>query len=191
MKNFIAPTIILVLISLFIGYKISKKNEIKKIKIFNEKAIVDLTRRYSSISNWDSLETYSYVFQKMFIEEKTPISFKGELKDITKSDSIYYLKVYNIGEIYYRNYIAIISTNPIKFAEIRHKLESNNYSDKGCFIISVSKISSALPKIISDIEDDGDYSYSHLAYDDEETLFILKGDLIDFYLNQKTGEDYE
>ena len=167
------------------------KQKREQLKTTNEKAIADLTLKYSSISGWDSLETFTYVLQEMFIDEKKPISFEGELKDITKSDTTYFLKVHNTGWHYNRNYIALISLTAEKFTLLKTKLKSTNHSSEGCFIFKVSKISSATPEIKSDFELDGEDSYSYLSYDFDETLLIFKGELVDFYLNETVDTDNE
>lgn len=164
-----------------------------QVKTRNEKAIADLTQKYSSISGWDSLQPFTYVLQEMFIYENKPISFKGELIDITKSDTTYFLKVLYNGRSYNRDYIALISLTQEKCDLLKTLLKPTNYSTflEGCFIFKVSKISSASPKITSDFEYDGEDSFSYLEYDFDETLLIFKGELIDFYINETFDQGNE
>lgn len=148
-----------------------EKKELKEqLKTTNEKAIIDLTHKYNAISSWDTLDKFTYVFQEMFIDEKKNMSFEGELVDITKSDSTYFLKVYKDTWHYDRFYIAQISTTPEQFSE----LERHN-STEGCFIIKVTQITS-----LFDLEGED----SDLTCELDDHLLIFKGDLIDFYLNE-------
>jgi hypothetical protein len=124
---------------------VKQKSEL--LKTTNEKAITDLSKKYNSVSGWDTLELYTYNYQEMFIDEGKPINFEGKLKDIIKSDSIYYLKVHNTGWHYHQNYIAQISVTPQKFLEFQKILKSANHTNEGCFIFKVTKIVSASPEI--------------------------------------------
>lgn len=159
-----------------------KKRLREQLKTQDEKAVFDLNHKYNSISGWDSLKTYTYVFQEMFIDDNEPISFEGQLMDITKSDSAYFIQVHHKGQHYNSKYIAQISVTSDRFAELEDLIY--NRSNKGCFIFKVSKIVSISPEIASDSELDGEDSYSYLTYEFDEPLLIFKGDLIDFYLNE-------
>jgi hypothetical protein len=156
----------------------------KQLKIYNEQSIIELSKNYNSVLGWDTVETYTYVLQEMFIDNEKPISFKGMLIDIIKTDSSYSLVLYKAGGHYHKNTIAKISSSPEKFIELRKILESYNHSNIGCFIIKVSKIISAYPQIKSEFEYDIEMSYSYLDYDFDEPLLIFNGELIDFYLNE-------
>ena len=154
----------------------------------NKKAISELSDKYNSVSEWDTLKAFTYVLQEMFIDGKRPITFRGQLMDITKSDNNYILRIndnksnfeykFDIG----RNYFAQISISPDKLIRLKKMLNSNNHSRVGCFVFNVSKIISSSPKIVSDLNDDGNI-FSNLVFDGK--LLIFKGELIDFYLNEK------
>lgn len=165
---------------------VKQKNE--QIRTTNEKAIIDLSQKYNAVSGWDTLELYTYLYQEMFIDQKKPISFEGELIDITKTDSTYFLKVRSSSWYYNKNYIALISLNRQKFIEFQEILKSKNHTKNGCFVYKVSKIVSASPEITSDHELRGENSYSYLDYNFDETLLIFKGELIDFYLNESADK---
>jgi len=157
----------------------------EQLKAVNEKAIIDLSHKYNSVLGWAKIEPFSYVLQDMFINTGKLITFIGELKDITKLDSTYYLIVYNSRRLLVKKYyIAKISLNHQQFLEIKKNLESKNKKHRvnGCFVFKVSKIITILPQIKSTNNFDGEDSYSYLEYDFHETLFIFKGELIDFYL---------
>jgi len=161
---------------------LKEKNE--QLETVNKEAIINLTQKYNSVLGWDSLKQYTYLYQEMFVEQRKTISFEGELSDITKIDSTYYLNVRNTKFYYNKNYIALIALNRQKFIELQNILKSNNHTNEGCFVFRVSKIVSASPEIKSDIESDGEDFYSYINYDFNNTLLIFKGDLIDFYLNE-------
>jgi len=165
---------------------VKQKNE--QLKATNEKAIIDLSQKYNAVSGWDTLELYTYLYQEMFIDQRKPISFEGELNDITKTDSTYFLKVRNSSWHYNKNYIALISLSRQNFVEFLKILKSNNHTNEGCFVFKVSKIVSASPEIKSDLELNGEDSYSYLDYDFDETLLIFKGELIDIYLNERADK---
>lgn len=161
---------------------VKQKNE--QLKITNKKALINLTQKYSAIMGWDTLDFYTYQYQEMFIDQRKPICFEGELNDITKTDSSYYLKLRNTSWHYKKNCIALISLSRQNFIEFNKILKSKNHTNEGCFVFKVSKIISASPEIKSDIEMEGEDSYSYLGFDFDETLLIFKGELIDFYLNE-------
>lgn len=157
--------------------------KIEQLRVTNKKAITELSQKFNSISGWDTLAAFTYVLQEMFVDERKPISFEGELKDITKLDSTYFLRVHS--DWYYKqNYIAQISISPEKFIELKNQLKSSNHSKEGCFIFKVSKIIYVSPEIKSNSESEGEAWDSYLDYDFNKSLLIFKGDLIDFYLNE-------
>lgn len=166
------------------------KEKLSQLKIINNKAMVNLSKKYSAVLGWDTLGHYTYLYQEMFIEDKKLICFEGQLSDIIKIDSIYYLKVQNVNTDYSKNFLAQISINNEKFIELQKILKLNNYTNDGSFIFKVSKIFSVCPQIKADIElvdkelDPRSESYSYLAYDFNEPLLVFKGELIDFRLNE-------
>jgi hypothetical protein len=164
------------------------KQKKEQLKTTNEKAIINLSQKYNAVLGWDTLELYTYLYQEMFIDQRKPISFEGELYDITKTDSTYFLKVRNSSWHYNKNYIALISLSRQNFVEFQKILKSNYHTNEGCFVFKVSKIVPASPEIKSDLELNGEDSYSYLDYDFDETLLIFKGELIDFYLNESADK---
>jgi hypothetical protein len=168
---------------------INQKTE--ELKITNKSASVNLSLKFNAVCGWDTLEPYTYVFQQMFIDQKKPISFEGVLKDITKTDSTYILKVFNTGWHHDQNYIAQITLSPSQFSELNSVLQSNNHSKKGCFIFNVSNIVSVSPAMKPGIDSDGGDSIAYLDLEFNENLIIFKGELIDFYLNETVNKTDE
>lgn len=172
--------------------KKEKKLEINQKKeqliIKNKNEIKIISNKNNAVMGWDTLYYYTCTLQEMFIDANKLICFEGEIKDITKSDSNYTLKVYNNNWQSVQNYIALITVNPKIFFEMKKLLNSNNHLNEGCFVFEVTKIFTENPSIKSNIELEGEYSYSYLDYDFDETLLIFKGNLIDFYLNEIHNE---
>ncbi len=161
------------------------KQKREQIKISNEKAIINLSQRYNAVLGWDSLDFYTYHLQEIFIDKKKLLCFEGELEDITKKDSSYYLKVKSTYRASFKKYVAQISLNHQAFAKLQKVLKTNNFNNKGCFIVKVSQIISVSPEIKSESEYDGEESSSFLYYDFNESLLIFKGELIDFYFKEE------
>jgi hypothetical protein len=162
-----------------------------ELRSSNENNITKLVTKNHAVRDWDTLLPYTYVYQNMFIEENKPITFEGVIKDITKNGLNYVLKVHSMHRRRHRNYDAEISVSAEHFQGIEKLLKSNGRIDKGCFIFKVSKIISVSPEIKSEIEWNGEDSYSFLTYDFQETLLIFKGELLDFYLNQRIADASE
>lgn len=159
------------------------KQKIEKLKTKNKKAIINLSKKYNAVSGWDTLEVYTYLYQEMFIDQRKPISFEGRLNDITKTDSTYFLKVWNSkNRSYNKNSMALISLSRQNFVEFQKILKSNSHTDEGCFVFKVSKIVSGYPEITSD---DELRSIDFNSYFNFYNLLIFKGELIDFYLIER------
>jgi len=190
MNKFLLPIVLMVFISLSCGKSSDDIKEEKEKAIeqsadsSNKRTIQELVTKYHAVINWDTLHPYTYLFQKMFIEENRLMSFEGDIKDVTKYGTVYILKVRHFGKWHKRNYEAEISVSKDIFQDIEKHLSSGDYGDIGCFIIKVSRIVSMNPVLTSEYESEGEESYSYLTYDFEERLIIFKGDLVDFYFRQ-------
>jgi hypothetical protein len=187
MNKKIQIILLTIIISLVSCGKNEKKND--KYVIKNEKAITDLNKKYNAIPWQPSEGDFTYELQEMFIDKKKLISLNDDIKNITKLDTTYLLSFYddNIDLDYpdlRRNYIVQISISKDKFKELEKKIKSKNHSTSGCYIIKASKISTRLPALTSEIESGEEHSNSNLSYAYVETLIILKGELVDFYLEE-------
>ena len=170
--------------------KVTEQKE-KTLESANEKSISDLALKYKAVTGWDTLNLWTYHFQEMFIDSSKLINFEGEIKDITKTDSTFILKVHNTNWSSDKNYIAEITTNSKQLQQILNLLKSKKHSGDGSFIFKVSKIISATPEIKSDLKLDGEDSYSYLDYNFDANLIIFKGELIDCYLNEISNDSEE
>jgi hypothetical protein len=128
---------------------------------------------------------FTYHLQEKFIDSNKLVSFEGTIKEITKTDSTYILRIHNTNSAYSdKHYNADITVNNKMFSVLRKIIDSENHSYKGCFVFKACKIISANPEIKSNFELDGEDTYSYLEYDFHGILVIFKGDLIDFYINE-------
>jgi len=165
------------------------KNEYKKeLEVSNQTAINELNSKYNAVVGWDTLSIPEYTFQlqEKFINTGKAISFEGQIVDIIKSDSDYILKIYDKNSNGDNNYIANISVTADQFSKLILLLHKNRILNNGCFIFKVSKIYMVYPQIKPETESDEEDAYSYLDYDFDETLTILRGSLIYYYINKTT-----
>lgn len=149
-----------------------------------ETSIINLSNKYNAIRRWDTLVTFTYELQEMFIDQDKLVAFEGRFMDVIKTDSSYLLIVMNSRMHYNRNYMAQITISQEDFYQLRVQLSADRQFGKGCFIMRVSKITTASPEIKSDCDLQDEDVYSYLFYDFQESLIIFKGELIDFCLNE-------
>lgn len=159
-------------------------NSVEQQTSLFETSIINLSNKYNAIRRWDTLVTFTYELQEMLIDQDKLVSFEGRFMDVIKTDSSYLLIVMNSRMHFNRNYMAQITISQEDFNRLRVQLSADRRFGKGCFIMKVSKITTASPEIKSDsdLQDQGLYSY--LFYDFQESLIIFKGELIDFCLNE-------
>lgn len=159
------------------------KSEIEDSINISESAL--LTVKRNAISDWDTTVKYTYQLQEMFNTGSRLVSFIGPIKDIIKKDSNYIMKVYGDYPNTDNHYFAEIIATPTKFNELYKTLIAKSHYKTGCFIIKNVKVKSTstltIDSEISDTEEGEDPS-SYLSYGFDGTLFIFKGDLVDFYL---------
>jgi hypothetical protein len=175
-----------------------KENVREKISLSNEKAIKDFIYRNNAISGWDTLACYTYRYQEMFIDSARKISFEGNIRDIIKSDSNYFIKIsyselHNIiyHQIYRNNhFLAEIMLTRGQFLSLKQKLKSKNSSRSGCFIFKVSKIVTLGPEIKTDLKGYSEDVNIYLDFDFTENLILFKGTLVDCIIKQ-SGSTYD
>jgi len=163
----------------------------KQLDTLNKNEAGNLSQQHNAIIGWDTLTEYTYQLQDL-IATDSRLSFTGDITDIIKKDSNYVLRV--IGSYIYshafsnRTYLAEILVSPSKFREINILLADKKHSNEACFIFNCNKVISssklALDSEVSGSETEGDLS-SYLTYDFDETLVILQGEIIDYYVYKK------
>lgn len=160
--------------------------ENQNLDSLNKSEYIKLIKYNDAVSVQDTTIIYTYQLQELLSKTKKPIALPGLLRDITKKDSNYILKV-NRGFSKYR-YFGEIALTPEQFKNFSFKLNSKNSSKSGCFLFKPTSIkANSLLTIDSqaNVESLEDYS-SELTYDFGRTLLFIKGDLIDFYLDKIT-----
>jgi hypothetical protein len=182
--------------------EIAMEQERKDFITLNETRINDLATKYKALSRWDTLKLFTYRFQEILVDSCKLINFEGVIKDILKLDSTFIVKIHcsksafssssydfdrflssmSIGED--GSIIGEFKIIETQIKRIQNLLQSKKHSRKGAFICKVSNILTAYPAIKSNFEPDGESSYSYLSLDFDESLMILKGEVVDFYLEE-------
>lgn len=168
-------------------------NKQKQLDTLNLTDAEKLAKSSNANIGWDTTETFTYSLQELIESDQRPISFIGEIKDVIKKDSLYILKVVNTNSQSSKNYIAEISVSATTFQAIKSKLDPKE-SNEGCFIFQVTKVSSHLPILKSEIESNGDNvedASSYLTLDFDESLVKLQGKLLTYFLYDRLKEDDE
>ena len=167
--------------------KEDKQETLDSLNVYNRENII---KENNAIVGWDSTDNFTYTLQDLFASESRPVSFRGEIKDIIKKDSVYILKVYRESSArsfrHSSNYIAEIIVNSNTFLTLKQKLDPDEYNT-GCFIFNVTKVSSFNPVLSSEVEKNGenaDDATSYLILDGDQTTIKLQGTLVAYYINQ-------
>ena len=168
-------------------------NDKKQLKASNLMNAEKLAKSYNANIGWDRTENFTYSFQESLEFDRRPIAFYGEIRDVIKKDSLYILKVFNTHSNSIQYFLAEIPVNANTFQLLKAKLNPKeiNY---GCFIFQVTKVSSSLPILKSEVESNGDNvenASSFLTLDFDEPLITLQGKLITYFLYDRLKEDHE
>lgn len=161
------------------------RKRVDSLNLLNSEKIIKISNANTS---WDTLETFTYELQELFESDKRPISFTGIIKDIIKKDSSYILKVINTTFKTTNYHVAEINVSANIFKEIQSKLDPNQIN-KGCFIFNVTKTTSHIPLLKSEIEknnDNAEDASSDLTFDFSESLIKLEGRLINYYIYMRS-----
>jgi hypothetical protein len=153
-----------------------------ELDIKNDLVNKQLAIKYNADTTWNLTAHYSFDLQEMFVKSKKMMLFKGKIYDIIIEDSIYVIKVLDEREDSEQNYIAFITFNSEKVA----KFFKENQSQRGAFIIKVSKVNCSLPSIKTDEVSNGDdnYTVTYLSDQADNMVQIFNGTVIDFHLNE-------
>jgi hypothetical protein len=165
-------------------YQIQKEKE-KRFDTLNLIQAYNLARKNSAISDWDTAPGFTYQLQEKFENTSRLISFLGEIDDIVKKDSSFFLKIASSNFQAFKTFSAEISISPQTLETLEESMNKKK-SRKGCFILNVTRIISSSPILSSDVESTGETpedAISYLTYDDDETLIKIYGNLKDFYIN--------
>ncbi len=163
----------------------------KQLDTLNLTDAEKLAKSSNANIGWDTTETFTYSLQESIESDQRPISFIGEIKDVIKKDSLYILKVVNTNSQSSKNYIAEISVSATTFQAIKSKLDPKK-NNEGCFIFQVTKVSSHLPILKSEVESNGENveaATSYLTLDFDESLVKLQGKLVTYFLYDRLKKE--
>ena len=120
----------------------------------------------------------------VFNHRNKPMVFAGSIYDIVKEETNYVVKVYD-DEARPELFFATFTCTPEQFKTIDFKTKS----DKGVFVMEVSKIITSNPAIKVDEDNDANQTYSsiHLTNDCEQMIQTFSGKLIDLELDDIGG----
>lgn len=160
----------------------------KTISQNNENAYKELMNKYQAIS-YDSINGYTYVFQKLFLNDKKLLMIEGKVSDFKKEDSSnnYILQVYKSNDKDYAIFQIILDSS--QFTYLQNKFDSNKppygETQSGYFVMNVSKITTKSPSIdfITDRNQDDELIISFDELHNQRLLFFT-GKLVDFYKEQ-------
>jgi len=157
----------------------ARKNEVTRRLMSHYKAVAIFD---SSESSLDEVQ-YTYVYQRMLINEKAPLAFQGYIDDIIQSDSGYILKLgQSLPLLSYRHVIAEVTLTNDEFAAFESKIPSTTkgffyvMNVSGCFIVRVDSFRTA-----SILEHDSETGDVYV----EEDVVKISGRLIDYQLYEK------
>ena len=161
-----------------------KYDKRKQLAILNVAEAEKLAKSFNANSGWDTTGRFTYYLQELFESDTRPVSFIGAIKDVIKKDTSYILKVVNTNSHSSKNYMAEIYVSVNTFQAMKSKLDPNKINE-GCFIFELTKVSSHLPVLKSEIESSGDIvenASSYLTLDFDESLIKLEGKLVTYFL---------
>jgi hypothetical protein len=162
----------------------------KELDTLNLRQAFKLTNKNDADLSWDTASNFTYKLQETFENSGKPMSFIGRIKDITKKDSLYVLKIISDRGLF-KSYNAEILVDNLLLQKLTANMNQKK-SREGCFILYVSRITSSSPILSSDVEPNGDNvedATSYITYDYDETLIKIYGRLTDYFIYDKLGKD--
>jgi len=168
---------------IFITLSIASCGSSKKKETLDKNEVVakDLATKYNAVNNWDTTDSYTSRFQRIFIGQNKLMIFRGRIYDIVKRDSNYIVKVLDEREDATHNFLAVITFSSQQLDAV----SIDNKSATGVFVIKVSKVTSSNPSLKEDEGSNGDddtYTYTHLSDDRDKMITIFTGTAIDCHL---------
>ena len=155
------------------------KNTRDSIALAREKKINTIISDYSCVIGWDTSNLFTYELKEI-LDSSSNILLSGDIVDIIKSDSFYYLYIHHQGSSRTCDYEFIAK---VKVPELQWKSEKyNSKSDSlsGYFVVNVESIKSIPIKIFADGEYDSEDVSSFIDVSMSEKMVLISGDLIIF-----------
>lgn len=149
------------------------------------------SEKQNALVGWDTLDQFTYKLQETIENNSKVISFTGNIYDIIKKNSFYILKVTNSNPLAFKIFNAEISVSLLLFQELKVQLDSKR-SNEACFLLSVHKIISNTPILDSDVHSNGESdedATSYLTLNSDQTLIVLRGSLINYYVYETLDYD--
>lgn len=163
----------------------------KMIDSINTAETSNRLNKYNSILiNIDSLN-YTYELQEIVNKREGPIAIIGYINDILQKENNFILKI--SGKIGNKDFVGHFLISTELFLRLKSEIGSNFPTNKCFFIVQPESItSSSLMEIDIDVFVD-DISDAELMFDFKDSIFLVKGNLVDFYVfeaKKKNGLNY-
>lgn len=169
-------------ILIFFSFLISScsQKESDKTSTENKEVNFALIKKYNALTDWDSESRFSVEYQQAF--DKRNIYFEGTIQDIEKKDSSFLLSIHS--SIVPQDYLAKVIIDSTTCSGIINKIKKGK-GKEGQFILVINKVFSTMnPSIESDTNADDDNGGTYIDFDN--AVFVFKGNLIDYALNDNT-----
>lgn len=156
----------------------------------NKEIESNLIKKYNAVQLGGNGLKFTYQIQELLSNSDKALFVKGVLTDIIRRDDGYYLKIQD--NFLSKEFLIEILLSNLQFKDITSRLKLDSSDNSGSFIFKPkSAISSSLLSIEPDLyygetRDDDEIG---INYQFDGTIFIIKGEMIDFYLNEKLSFD--
>ncbi len=156
----------------------------KSIELSNEKE-TSFIKKYDAIQLGDNELKFTYQIQELLNDSNKVISISGYIRDIIQVKGDFAFRV--VTEFMDKEFIAEILVAKGKFQKVKSQLESESPNLNGCFIFRPTKVrSSPLLSIYPEVNygETRDDDESSLSYQFDGTIYMVKGEMIDYYLKE-------
>lgn len=154
----------------------------KSIQLANEKE-TSFIKKYDAIQLGDNELKFTYQIQELLNDSNKVISISGYIRDIIQVKGEFVFRL--VTEFMDKEFIAEIFVEKGKFQNVKSQLESESPNLNGCFIFKPIKLrSSPLLSIYPEVNygDTRDDDETNLIYQFDGTIYLVKGEMIDYYL---------
>ena len=151
----------------------------------------DVISKYKADINWDTLSFTYQIKDRFENNDSVSLAIIAGGVDIIKIDSVYYLKLrkqfrwFTIKESPYKEIILFLKISKNQLDDISRNMKIlGDYSlgsENGCFIFKSNTINSLDVKLFDDIDTE-----SSSKVISNKSVLVIKGTLIDYYLNRNS-----
>lgn len=156
----------------------------KSIELANEKE-TSFIKKYGAIQLGENELKFTYQIQELFYDSNKVISISGYIRDIIQVNGDFVFRL--VTEFMDKEFIAEILVAKEKYQKVKSQLESESQNLDGCFIFKPTSVrSSSLLNIEPEVYygDTRDDDEIDITYQFDGTIFIIKGEMIDYYLKE-------